>query len=130
MSDAFRACKERIEGYQKNLPYVRGACGMAVAIGAQVITIDVFDKPSTCEKVWHRLLTGVVFDALDSTDSGHQPGVADVEKFMATLETLSWQQSAAIGEGDDYRAESGDGDHASALALQSTVVHGSMLSAV
>ena len=35
---------------------------MAVAIGEKIVALDVFDKPSTCQKVWDRMLSGVVFD--------------------------------------------------------------------
>ena len=43
---------------------------------------------------------------------------------------LPWEQSEAVGEGEEYRAESNRGDHASALAFHDTVVHGSVVAAV
>ena len=43
---------------------------------------------------------------------------------------LPWEQTKAVGEGEDYRAESKQGDHASALAFEDTVIHGSVIAAV
>lgn len=93
-------------------------------------SVDLFDKPSTCEKVWDRLLSGVLFDALPAADTGQPPSVADVEQFVADAGQLSWEQADAVGEGEEYRAESKRGDHASALAFEHTVVHGSVVTAV
>ena len=36
----------------------------------------------------------------------------------------------AVGEGTEFRAESKRGDHASALTLEDTLVHGSVIAAV
>ena len=33
---------------------------MAVGVGKQIVSVDVFDKPETCRRVWNRLLTGVI----------------------------------------------------------------------
>ena len=39
--------------------------GMAVAIGKKIVAVDMFDKPSTCSKVWERLMSGYALDALE-----------------------------------------------------------------
>ena len=110
--------------------YVDGASGVAVAIGDRVVAVDLFDKPATCQKVWDRMLSGVVFDALEAGESDKVASVADVEQLVAAAGDLAWEQSEAVGEGEEYRAESNRGDHASALALDETVVHGSVVAAV
>ena len=129
MSDAFDSYGDRIEAYREKLQYVEGASGVAVAIGDKVVAVDLFDKPATCNKVWDRLLSGVVFDALEAGKTDRHASVADVERLVATADDLPWEQSEAVGEGEEYRAESRQGDHASALALQATVVHGSVIAA-
>ena len=130
MSDAFDMYQDRISSYRENLQYVDGAAGLAVAIGDQVISIDLFDKPATCQKVWQKMLSGVVLDALSAGETDKFASVADVEQLVSTAGDLPWQQTAAVGEGEEYRAQSGRGDHASALAFQDTVVHGSVAAAV
>lgn len=56
--------------------------------------------------------------------------MGDVEQLIAAAGDLPWEPSQAVGEGEEYRAESKRGDHASALALHDTAVHGSVVSAV
>ncbi len=130
MSDAFDTHNERITAYREKIQYVDNARGVAVAIGDRVVSIDLFDKPSTCQKVWNRMLTGVVFDALEAGQSDKVATVADVQQLVGTASQLDWEQADAIGEGEEYRAESDDGDHDTALAFDQTVVHGSVLSSV
>ena len=130
MSDAFDTHQDRIASFRASLKYVDGATGMAVAIGAKIVTLDVFDKPSTCQKVWDRILSGVVFDAMEAGDSEQAPSIAEVEQLLRTAGNLQWEQAQAVGEGEDYRAESQGGDHASVLTFADTVVHGSVVAAV
>ena len=127
MSDAFDAYEDQIREYREKLTYVDGASGVAVAIGNRVVAIDLFDKPSTCQKVWNRLLSGVVFDALEAGKTDQPASVADVERLVAAAAELPWQPASAVGEGEEYRAESKRGDHASALALEAVMVHGSVV---
>ncbi|QDU95604.1 ARPP-1 family domain-containing protein [Lignipirellula cremea] len=130
MSDVFDSYAVRIEEYRDKLKYVEGASGVAVAIGNRVVAVDLFDKPVTCQKVWDRLLSGAVFDALEAGKTDQYASVADVELLVATAVKLPWEQSEAVGEGEEYRAESERGDHASALAFEETVVHGSVVAAL
>lgn len=130
MSDVFASFQDRITEYRDKLNYVENATGMAVAIVDKVVSVDLFDKPSTCHKVWDRMLSGVVFDAMEAREADRVASVTDVEQLISAAGDLSWEQTEAVGEGEEYRADSDDGDHASALALDETVVHGSVLSGV
>src|SRR5262249_20122434 len=51
MQDTFVACGQQLSEAGRSLPYVEGSCGLAVAIGGRVVSIDLVDKPSTCQKV-------------------------------------------------------------------------------
>ncbi len=130
MSDAFATYQDRIGAFREQLKYVDGASGVAIAIGGRVVSVDVFDKPATCQKVWDRLLTGVVFDALEEGETDQRASVADVEQIVAVAGSLAWEQADAVGEGVEFRAESQRGDHATALACGEVVVHGSVVAAV
>ena len=129
MSDAFDNYQDRIAAFREKVKYVAGAIGVAVAIGDRVVSVDVFDKPSTCQKVWDRMLSGVVFDALEAGEADKAATVNDVEQLVAVVEELPWESAEAVGEGEEYRAASMRGDHASALSFHDTVVHGSMVTA-
>jgi hypothetical protein len=130
MSDAYDMYRGRIEEYQDRLKYVEGATGAAVAIGSTIVALDVFDKPATCEKVWKRMLSGVVFDVLEAGESDQVASSEAVEQLLRAVPGLGWEKAEAIGEGEEFRADSDAGDHASALVFDQAVVHGSVVAAV
>jgi hypothetical protein len=127
MSDTFDAYKERLVECQNSLQYVDGASGMAVAIGKKVVAVDIFDKPSTCGKVWDRLMSGYVLDALEEQVEQGQAGATDVEQLLATASDLPWEKADPVGEGEEYRACRGEEVHASALTFHETPVHFSVM---
>ncbi len=129
MSDVFDAYRERIDSYRDKLEYVDGAVGVAVAVGGRVVSVDFFDRPSTCQKVWNRILSGVVFDALEVVATDQFASSTEVERLLAAAENLPWERAEAVGEGEEYRAESKRGDHASVLTFEDSVVHGSLVAA-
>ena len=78
---------------------------MAVAIGPQIVTADVFDKPTTCEKVWNRFLSGLVLDALlDKGQVAGSPDSAQVSQLLHEIRNAAWTQTEAVGEGQEYRS--------------------------
>lgn len=121
LSDAFESYQDRIDEFRSAITYPAGACGVAIAVGDRVLSVDLFDKPSTCEKVWERLISGVVFDALSEDEAQAkektEPAPADVSAMISQVADFSWEPAEAVGEGEEHRAESEQGDHASALTL-------------
>jgi hypothetical protein len=127
MSDAFDAYKDQVSEFQQNLRYVDGAFGMAIVIGSKVVGCDLFDKPATCRKVWDRLLSGLVFDALAAKEPSDHAETSDIDQLLKTTNDAAWKPTAPIGEGEEYRAELGNGEQASALTFHESLVHGSVL---
>ena len=127
MSAAFEAHKKALAEFREHLKYVEGATGIAVVIGKRVIGCDVFDKPSTCRKVWDRLLSGVSIETIARKETGEASAIGDIEQFLVTTSQASWQSTTPIGEGEEYRAEFANGDQASTLTYQEALVHGSVL---
>jgi hypothetical protein len=127
MADTYDAHQDRLSEFRDQLKYVEGAAGLAVAIGGKVVSVDLFDKPATCCKVWNRLLTGVVMDGLEAGSIEQRAGEADVRMVLAALCAAPWKPSQTVGAGAEFRAEM-DGDrHASALECNGAVVHGSLV---
>jgi hypothetical protein len=127
MADTYVAHRPRLAEFQDRLRYADGATGLAVAVGGKVVSVDLFDKPSTCRKVWGRLLTGVVMDALEAGPATAQAQAQDVQQAVARLRGAAWQPVPAVGAGEEFRSDTEDGQHASALVLDGTVVHGSLV---
>jgi len=129
MSDTFETQRKRLDEFREKLNYIEGAAGVAVAVGGRLVTIDVFDKAATCGRVWKRLLSGAVLDALEAGKAERQAEAAELERALSDLSTLKWEPAEPVGEGEEYRAQSPTGDHASALVLDGTLVHGSVVCA-
>ena len=127
MSDTYEAYRGRLAEFAGRLQYPEGATGLAVAVGGTVVSVDLFDKPLTCRKVWDRLLTGVVLDALEAGPGGAEVGKDQVQGSLARLRGAPWQQAPAVGMGEEYRSDIDGGGHATALALGGTVIHGSLV---
>ena len=124
MSDTYESHRAQMTDYQTALPYVPGAVGLAVAVGDRIVSVDVFDAAATCERVWRRLLTGVILDAVEDRAA---PASADVEAALAAF-TGDWQAVPPAGTGEEYRAESAGGRwHGSVLAKDGQMIHGSLV---
>jgi hypothetical protein len=126
MSDTYQNYQGRLEEFRESLKYIEGATGMAVAIGKTVVAIDLFDKPLTCAKVWDRLLTGVVMDALEKATPDQFAQQADVEGLLTRMRDGSWEPAPAVGEGQEFRYDPDPETHASALICGGSVLHGSV----
>ena len=126
MSDTYEGYKGRLAEFRARLQYVAGATGLAVAVGMKVVALDLFDKPSTCAKVWDRLLSGVVLDALEEASADQVAQRSDVEGLLARLRESAWEPAPAVGEGQEFRCEADPETHASALVCGGSVLHGSV----
>lgn len=132
MADTFRAYGDEVAEFRERLQYLDGACGLAVAIGKKVIALDLFDKAITCRKVWQRLLSGYVLDALETNAEANQAEpvqaeTSDVERLLGAANAMPWHKAEPVGEGEEYRASLGDDVHASALTLGNSPVHVSVV---
>jgi hypothetical protein len=131
MADTFVRHQQQIDEIASQFTYPEGAVGVAVALGDKLVAVDLFDKPATCRKVWRRLLSGVILDAVAMTgEAGQVIQPAAVEETLAALGRSSWEQVQPVGDGEEYRVKSDDGTQASALAFGDSLVHGSLLTGV
>ncbi len=126
MADTYDSRRDLLAEFQKALAYVEGATGMAVAVGGKVVALDLFDKPSTCQKVWSRLLTGVSMDALESDQAAPAVDRGDVERLLASLRGHAWAPAPPVGEGQEFRYDESE-IHGSALVFGTAVLHGSVV---
>jgi hypothetical protein len=128
MADTYGAHRGLLAEFHDRLKYVDGATGLAVGIGKKIVSVDLFDKPSTCREVWSRLMTGVIMDAVEAGTASEGPGGADVQQLLHLLRDACWQKITAVGAGEEHRFDTGDDKHASALVFKNTVLHGSLIS--
>jgi len=122
MSDSLDTHRGRVEALRRQLPYVEGASGIVVAIGPNVC-IDIFDRPSTLEKLWDRLAEGCALDAINAKDDEAGDSRSSVELYMETIRNMRWQPVETVGLGEAYRAAGDGGSLATALVAGDTLVH-------
>jgi hypothetical protein len=127
MADTFTTHQLQIDAYAERFPYPEGAAGLAVAVGDKVVAVDLFDKPATCRKVWRRLLSGFILDAVGPTAGAGQVAQPAVEGALAALRDAPREKVPPVGDGEEYRVKSDGGTEASVLAFGDSLVHGSLL---
>jgi hypothetical protein len=127
MADSFEARQPQIDHYAKQFVYPEGAVGVAVALGDKIVAVDLFDKAATCRKVWRRLLSGFILDAVARSSEAGQVAQSVVEDTLNAMRNSSWEQVKPVGDGEEYRVKSDDKTQASALAFGDSLVHGSLL---
>jgi hypothetical protein len=127
MADSFVANQQQLDEVASQFLYAEGAVGLVVALGDKIVAVEVFDKAATCRKVWRRLLSGFILDAVEPSAGKGQVAQATVEAMLAAVRNCSWEQVQPVGDGEEYRLKSADGTQASALAFGEVLVHGSLL---
>jgi len=130
LADTYRDYESEIGKFRDALTPVDGAVGMAVAVDGKIVSVDVLDKPSTCQKVWGRLLTGFILDAIEAGSSGKQTSTEDAEALLGGISGLPWEEVEAVGEGQEHRTETENGLLGALLAFDGTVIHASISVAV
>ena len=108
----------------RQLRYPEGACGVAVAINGRTVGIDLFDEPSTLEKLWNRMVLGLAPDYLDLSVADR---LADEEQkpvrlYIDSLRRLRWQEQPTVGAGRSYTAVGSD-SLATALVFDGRLLH-------
>lgn len=125
MADTMSHHRPAIDRTAAEVAYAEGAAGLAVAVGGKLVSVDLFDAPETCQKVWPRVIRGVAMDALEE-QSVAVVSPEEVTAAITSLRTEPWQSVAAAGAGEEQRSESPRW-HGSVLTLNGTLVHGSLI---
>jgi hypothetical protein len=129
LADTYGKYETNIAEAQEALTYVPGARGLVVTLGPNIVTADLFDQPATCEKVWGRLVSGMVLDALAQGEAGGSPLPEQVTQFLDEVNNAAWTSAKAVGEGEERRAEF-SGKVGSALLLDGSLVYASVIAGV
>ena len=123
LSDALDARRGAAEGSRHGPRYVRGASGIAVAVGEKIVGIDIFDRAQTCEAFWDRLAESAVLDAQEMPIAARRASGSDVAVKLYLLKDIEWQRLDPVGLGESYRGRGDEGTLATALVAGDTLVH-------
>ncbi len=78
-----------------------GQRGVIAAIGGRVLSLDLFDKPSSLAHYWDGLLAGYALEAMHAPDLPVR--LADAKAFAAAVATAGSQGGPAVGLGREVR---------------------------
>ncbi|MBY0458867.1 MAG: hypothetical protein K2V38_16135, partial [Gemmataceae bacterium] len=126
MTDTMTAHKPHLDRTLAEVAYVEGAAGLAVAVGGKVVCVDLFDSPETCRKVWPRVMSGLILDALEEKEAAARVSETEVASALEALRSSPWKPVRPAGAGEEERAET-DRWHGSVLGLNGRLVHGSLV---
>lgn len=126
MTDTMVHFGSRIAEVQDALPYIEGSSGLAVAVGSKLVSLDLFDSPSTCERMWNPLLGGLAIDQLMSSEWTTDVDRDELIGMLHQAASAKWHAVPAVGDGEGYRTGFG-GTAGTALVLNGGLVHGSLV---
>jgi hypothetical protein len=121
MNDIYRERAQDLSGYERALPVVEGAVGLAVAINGRMAGADLFDQPDTAARLWPKLVRSYAMDALDG-ERAEPVAKERAERLLRRMVGARVESFPSIGLGRDLRLE-GDGAVGSALLFEGIVVH-------
>jgi hypothetical protein len=122
LSAALETHREQIRRMQEQLPYPQNAFGIAVAIGDTVVSIDIFDRPTTLARIWGRFVEGIALDALEVGAEECQATGTSVAARLYAAKEMRWERTDSAGLGELYLAQDGE-MLATALVVDGTLLH-------
>jgi hypothetical protein len=109
MHDAFQQRRGVVSGYLDALKHPAGALGVVAAINGRLAAIDLFDKPETLERIWTRLITGYVMDAISQITTPSKGFSAKAaETLLEHVGEIACSPCPTVGVGQDWRFEAVD----------------------
>jgi len=123
LQDMFRDYGDKLDQVVRSIPSPEGCNGVAFAINGKILGVDLFDKPSTLNKLWPKLIKSYAMDALEY-------GNVD-QKLLHPESAIEWTRSAqsarqewfdSPGVGQDVRIE-GEMLVGAALVVEQQPVH-------
>ena len=109
---------EKLDGLPALFP---GAIGVAVAVGNQIVCVDVFGSPELFQKMWPKLLRSYVIDAMQSRAHGKMT-VKQVQQFIRSAAGAQVTSQPTVGAGTLQRLSAPNAS-GSALVFKKTLVH-------
>jgi hypothetical protein len=123
LGDSFRARSHVLARDKSKLSYPEGANGVAATAGGKLISLDLFDRPSTCAQLWPRLVDALALDAIEPAFVGTRATAGPVYDALEALQAASWRAVRPISLGDEARAIDASGLVASMLGQSSRIIH-------
>jgi len=114
MSDIFESNQKKIKQYEKAFRPIKGQIGFVCLINNSISGLDVLGVSSVFPKVYSRLLSGYILDAIEMAGVKkadmdapvvERPLIKEINAFLKMLDGTKKESFKSVGEGDDLRFE-------------------------
>jgi hypothetical protein len=85
MVDGYRAVEHRVKDYRDEIELPKRACGLLAVSRGRVVGLDLFDAPTTMQKLWKRLGEAYFVEVLADDIETPKADKALAEAFVATV---------------------------------------------
>lgn len=125
MHAVYEGKRPTFERLERKLSYVEGASGIACAVGGRLAFVEVFDRPTVCQRVWPRLVRSLASDAGPRDYSYVPPSSESVRRILDGVVTANVEEYPSPGVGRDVRISSPQLS-GSALVADGVIIHCSL----
>jgi hypothetical protein len=118
------AYEQRAGDLHEHLAHLRWQAeqtGVVAGVGGRIVCEDLFDRPSTMEALWERLIPSYAVEAMAKGGDGGVTA-ADVETFLRGARDAMITEHPTIRRGTDLRI-TGEGLVGAALEVDGAIVH-------
>jgi hypothetical protein len=120
LEDAHIAAHDKTQALLRDVRPKDDQCGVLTAIGGLIVSLDLFDKPSSLAAYWDGLVAGYAMEAAGAPDV--PVNLADAKAFAAAVATAGSRFDPAVGLGHDVRLAA-PGIVGLGLEWDGTIVH-------
>lgn len=113
MNAIYGSSADALNGYMRAFAWAEEQAGVAFAIGAKAMGLDLMDHPSTLRAMFPKLLRSYALDALEAPDSAAASN-SQITDFLARVGKGECLMRPAVGIGEDVRV-TGEGISGAAL---------------
>ncbi len=117
MNDIYESHEDKINAYEKEFTVAPEQIGFVAFIGGKIVGLDIFGSTSVIPKVYRKLLSGYILDALDQDRASDKQKEEDgkveesaskqlkeqVKAFLDTIKRSKKDVYKSVGEGNEFR---------------------------
>jgi len=101
LEDAHTEVGQEAQALVRDVLPLEGQRGVIAAVGGRVVSLDLFDKPSSLASYWDGLVAGYALEAVGAPDRAAT--LADAKAFAAVVAGASSEVGPAVGLGSEVR---------------------------
>ncbi len=128
MHETYSSREDELSALVDNFEHIPGQVGLVVYINNRFSCLDLFDKSTTLEKLWTRLLKSYALESLNTRSSSLKNLRPEPAELKSAIETSQYLTYPSVSMGQDLRL-TGPGIIGAGLVVEEELIHLSIFSA-